>query len=62
MGLRMGRGDSAPVVQPLRLRISQSAASIALAAAFLPKALGHGGHHTDKIPEGQAVSLDPLVR
>ncbi|KAL2146592.1 hypothetical protein VTI28DRAFT_3091 [Corynascus sepedonium] len=56
----MGRGDSAPVVQPLRLRISQSAASIALAAAFLPKARGHGGHHTDKIPEGQAVSLDPL--
>ena len=60
MHLQAG-GGSGPSVRPLRLRLSQPATTILLAATFLPMALGHGGHHTDKIPEGETVSLEPMV-
>lgn len=45
----------------LQLRIARTTATAALAAALIPVASGHGGHSTDKIPEGQTVSLDPIV-
>lgn len=62
MTSHVGRGDGArPVRRPFQLRLSQSAATLALAAVFLPTALGHEGHHMDKIPEGEAISLDPIV-
>ncbi|KAK4148308.1 uncharacterized protein C8A04DRAFT_33754 [Dichotomopilus funicola] len=61
MAFHVGPGDAAhPVRRPLQLRLSQSTATLALAAAFLPTALGHEGHHMDKIPEGEAISLDPI--
>jgi hypothetical protein len=33
-----------------------------LAAAYVPLVQGHGGHDADKIPEGETVSPDPIVR
>lgn len=63
MSLRAaGWGDGPSSVPRLPgLRISQTTACIALAAAFAPMALGHGGHEVDKIPEGATISVDPIV-
>jgi hypothetical protein len=59
MDLHKGRGASS---LPLaRLRVSPALVTFALTTAFLPMALGHGGHDENKIPEGQTISLDPIV-
>ena len=58
----MGQGHGPSNAPRLGLRLSRSAATVVLAAAFLPMALGHGGHEVDKIPEGETISLEPIVR
>lgn len=58
----VGCRHGAPASFPLRLRVSHSAAAAALVAAFLPMALGHGGHEAENIPEGEAMTVDPIVR
>lgn len=62
MSLRVGQGHGPSTASRLGLRLSHSAATVLLAAAFLPMALGHGGHEMDKIPEGETISLEPIVR
>lgn len=56
------RGDGAMSLLRPQLRIAPATAGIVLAAAFVPIALAHGGHEENKIPEGETISLDPLVR
>lgn len=61
MSLHVGQGHGPSTSPRLALRLSRSAVTVALAAAFLPMALGHGGHEVDKIPEGETISLEPIV-
>ena len=58
----MGQGHGPSTAPRHGHRLSRSAATVVLAAAFLPMALGHGGHEVDKIPEGETISLEPIVR
>lgn len=61
MSLHVGQGHGPSTSPRLALRLSRSAATAVLAAALLPMALGHGGHEVDKIPEGETISLEPIV-
>jgi hypothetical protein len=61
MDFHKGRGGASSLPR-VRLRPYPALATLALTTAFLPMALGHGGHDENKIPEGQTISLDPIVR